>query len=77
MTKLIWRSATHTELAQLLRQAQLDDSRAVGPVTVYHLTVAGQDVLAVALADGQALVIETAPKPTVNRRHGRPHPVTE
>lgn len=68
MNKLSWQAIPQGELALLLGQARLDDSRAVGPATVYQLTVEGRDVLAIALADGQALLVEslTAPKP--NRR---------
>ena len=74
MSKLNWRSVTTSELALLLKQAQLDDSRAVGTSTVYQLRVEGHDLLAVSLSDGQALLIEAAAKPTLNRRHRTSNP---
>ena len=68
MSKLSWQAIPQGELALLLGQAQLDDSRAIGPATVYQLTVEGRDVLAVALADGQALLVESHAAPKPNRR---------
>jgi len=75
MSKLSWRAIPQGELALLLGQARLDDSRAIGPATVYQLTVEGRDVLAVALADGQALLVESLAAPKPNRRQNtRPKP---
>ncbi len=68
MNKLNWRAATTAELALLLKQAELQDSRAVGLATVYQLSHEGRDLIAVSLADGQALVIESVAKPHLNRR---------
>ena len=68
MNKIHWRTATLGELALLLEQAQLDDSRAVGACTVYQLCVQGHETLAISLPDGQALLIESIVKPPVNRR---------
>lgn len=68
MNKLTWRSVASGELALLLKQAHLDASRAVGASTVYQLNVEGHDLLAVSLPDGQALIIEATPRPTINRR---------
>ncbi len=72
MNKLSWQAIPHSELALLLGQARLDDSRAIGPATVYQLTVEGRDVLAVALADGQALLVESRAAPKPNRRQSKP-----
>lgn len=72
MSKLSWKAIPQAELALLLGQARLDDSRAVGPATVYQLTVEGRDVLAIALADGQALLVESLASPKPNRRHRTP-----
>lgn len=69
MSKLSWQAIPQAELALLLGQARLDDSRAIGAATVYQLTVEGRDVLAVALADGQALLVESLAAPKLNRRH--------
>lgn len=68
MNKLHWRAANTAELALLLKQAKVQDSRAIGSATVYQLTHDGRDLLAVSLADGQALVIESVAKPRRNRR---------
>ncbi len=70
--KLSWQAIPQGELARLLGQAQLDDSRAVGAATVYQLTVEGRDVLAIALADGQALLVESHAAPKPNRRQRSP-----
>lgn len=69
MNRLNWRTIASTELAQLLKGATLDDSRAVGASTVYQLSINGRDVLAVSLPDGQAVVVEVvAPLHTSRRR---------
>jgi len=68
MSKLSWQAIPQGELALLLGQARLEDSRAIGAATVYQLTVEGRDVLAVALADGQALLVESLAAPKPNRR---------
>jgi hypothetical protein len=72
MNKLSWHTIPQSELALLLGQARLDESRAVGPATVYQLTVEGRDVLAIALADGQALLVESHAAPKPNRRQRTP-----
>lgn len=70
--KLSWQAIPQSELALLLGQAQLDDSRAIGPATVYQLTVEGREVLAIALADGQALLVESHAAPKLDRRQSTP-----
>lgn len=68
MNKLSWRSMPHADLAQLLGRATLSDSRAVGASTVYHLSVEGRDQVAIALPDGQAVLVETNGRVRVKRR---------
>ena len=68
MNRLTWRSVPRGDLALLLKSAQLDDSRAVGTSTVYQLNVDGQDVLAVSLPDGQAVLVELKTTPNLLRR---------
>jgi hypothetical protein len=68
MNKIQWRSMQASELAQLLLQTELIESRAVGPSTVYRLALPGRELLAVSLPDGQALVLEPQSFPAVNRR---------
>ena len=72
MSRLKWHAIPNGELALLLKEAQLDDSRAVGPSTVYHLNRNGQDVLAVSLPDGQAVVVELNTRPHTLRRREDP-----
>lgn len=72
MSKLNWHAAPPGELALLLKQAKLDDSRAVGSSTVYRLNLAGREVLAVSLADGAAVIIEAHVPPRVKRRRVDP-----
>lgn len=68
MSRLRWRTAHQGELALLLEKSRLDDSRAVGASTVYQFHLDGQDVLAVSLPDGQAVVVEINSKPHTLRR---------
>lgn len=72
MSKLNWRAVPQGELALLLKQAQLDDSRAVGTSTVYRLNLAGREVLAVSLADGTAVIVEAQSPPRAKRRRVDP-----
>jgi|JI8StandDraft_1071087.scaffolds.fasta_scaffold236194_2 hypothetical protein len=72
MSRMRWRSAPHGELALLLEKARLDDSRSVGASTVYHLNLDGQEVLAVSLPDGQAVVVEINTRPHTLRRRVDP-----
>ena len=73
MNKIQWQTLSATELALLLQQAQVQAARAVGAATVYQLSVDGRELLAVSLADGQALRMDPVSWPSVNRRsRGRP-----
>ena len=69
MNKLSWQAIPQSELALLLGQAQIDDSRAVGSATVYQLTVEGREVLAIALGNGEALLVESCVQPKIDRRN--------
>lgn len=69
MNKIQWQILSAAELAQLLQKAQVQESRAVGTSTVYQLNVDGRELLAVSLADGQALRMEPQSWPSVNRRN--------
>ncbi|MFZ6847842.1 hypothetical protein [Undibacterium sp. RuRC25W] len=68
MTKLVWRIAPVTDLSQMLVGADLEKSTAIGNVNLYHFQVEGQEKIAVALADGQTLVIEINSKESYRRR---------
>lgn len=68
MSKLQWRNAGAQELAQLLGGAQVLESRAVGASTVYRLALQGQEQIAVALPDGEVLVIAPVVFANPNRR---------
>lgn len=68
MNKIQWQTLSASELAQLLKHAQVQEARAVGAATVYQLNIDGRELLAVSLADGQALRIEPHSWPSVNRR---------
>lgn len=73
MNKIEWRTLSAAELSQLLQQADIQESRAVGAATVYRLGMPGCELMAVSLADGQALVMEPKSWPSANRRsRGRP-----
>lgn len=72
MSKLVWHVGTVVELSQLLMQATLEKSLAVGGLTVYHFVHEGQERLALALADGQAILI--APEQTGRPRRRRRDP---
>jgi len=67
MNKLSWRIAPVSELSQMLVSAHLEKSSAIGDATLYHFQQEGQEKMAVALPDGQALMIELQ-SPEVKRR---------
>lgn len=78
MKPLHWQALDASALAALLRGATLTDSRAVGASTVYQLQHDGRHLLAVALPDGQAVVVETAARAHYQRRSvDRDPPATE
>lgn len=68
MNRLSWRAVPRGDLSLLLEKARLEDSRAVGSSTVYQLNLNGQDVLAISLPDGQAVIVELNANPHTLRR---------
>lgn len=68
MKPLQWRNLDAAALAELLGRATVQDSRAVGESTVYEMQCEGQALLAIALLDGQAIVVERAPRTPLHRR---------
>ncbi len=70
MKRLRWRVASGPELSQLLREATLHESAAVGNATVYRLGLEGSEQVAIALPDGQVVVID----PELVRRTRRRRP---
>jgi len=67
MSKFSWRIAPVSELSQMLVSAELENSTAIGGATLYHFQHDGQEKMAVALADGQTLMIELQ-QPGAKRR---------
>jgi hypothetical protein len=68
MSKLQWRVATLDELSTLLTQARVEKSAAIGTSTIYQVVHEGQETIAVALPDGQAVIIELAKLLNTKRR---------
>lgn len=68
MNKLLWRAGKVTELPELLMQATLENSAAIGAATVYHFKHDGIEKLAISLPDGQAIIIEAAATGRPRRR---------
>ena len=68
MKRLEWRSVARGELAQLLKNAPQVSSTAVGDATIYQLENDGRETLAIALTDGQAVIVEAAAAPLAKRR---------
>jgi predicted DNA-binding protein (UPF0251 family) len=72
MTKFQWRTESAADLANLLRQASLEKSAAIGTSTIYQIMHDGREKLAVSLPDGQVLIIEAAEPTKVRRRRVDP-----
>ncbi len=68
MTKFQWRTESGAELATLLRKATLEKSAAIGASTIYQIMHNGREKIAVALPDGQVLIIEAAESTKIRRR---------
>ncbi|MDP3653980.1 MAG: hypothetical protein Q8R67_20105 [Rhodoferax sp.] len=68
MSKLLWRVGSSGELAKLLRAATLEESAAVSGATVYRVQHESTEKIAIALPDGQALIIEPAATGRPRRR---------
>ncbi len=69
MTKLQWRTVSHAELAGLLSKAELLHSEVSAEATVYHLQLQQQEMIAIALASGSALVVDGYVAGSPRRRH--------
>ncbi len=70
--KLAWRRLERRALADLLTTARAIDSSAAGATTIYRLETDAGEVLALALPDGEALVVGlAAPAPKRRRRAER------
>jgi hypothetical protein len=72
MTKFQWRTESATELATLLKQAEIKTSAAIGTSTIYQIMHDGCEKLAVSLADGQVLIIEAVVPAKIRRRRVDP-----
>jgi hypothetical protein len=60
MKKLHWRIGSSEQLSHLLMQATLEKSTAIGSSTLYHIMHDGEEKIAIALPDGQTLIIALA-----------------
>ncbi len=69
MKKLHWHIGSSAQLSHLLIQATLEQSAAIGGSTLYHIMHDGEEKLAIALPDGQTLIVALAnPDSTHSRR---------
>ncbi len=73
MRDVAWHAIGRDELAQLLSEASRIASRGIGATTVYELEHDGHGIVAMALPDGHALVIERAPLSRWRRRMDAEH----
>jgi hypothetical protein len=72
MTKFQWRTESATELATLLRQAEIQNSAAIGANTIYQIMHEGREKLAISLAGGQMLIVESVVAAKTRRRRVDP-----
>ncbi len=72
MTKFQWRTESATELATLLKQAEIQTSAAIGTSTIYQIMHDGREKLAISLEGGQMLIIETVAPTKIRRRRVDP-----
>lgn len=68
MNKFQWRTESAAGLANLLKQATLEKSAAIGSSTLYQIHHEGSEKIAISLPDGQALIIESGELLRVRRR---------
>ena len=68
MSKFQWHTESATELATLLKQAEIQTSAAIGTSTIYQITHEGREKLAISLPEGQTLIIEASEPLKVRRR---------
>lgn len=72
MSKLLWRVGSSGELANLLSEAQLQESAAVSSSTVYCISHDNKDKIAISLPNGQVLLIEPHIVSRPRRRRAEP-----
>jgi predicted DNA-binding protein (UPF0251 family) len=72
MSKLQWRVASASQLSELLTQAKLDKSAAIGNSTMYQIMHEGREMLAIALPEGQVIVIDIVDQVNAKRRRADP-----
>jgi hypothetical protein len=71
MSQLQWQALSSEALSDWLAQGELLASSAVGAATVYHLQSTGAsstEQIAIALPDGQVIVVGLAPTDAPRRR---------
>lgn len=68
MKDIDWRPIDRHALAVLLSEAKRLTSRAIGGTTIYRLEHNNREVIAMALSDGHALVVEQKPQAKWRRR---------
>jgi predicted DNA-binding protein (UPF0251 family) len=72
MSKLQWCTTSASRLSELLTQAKLDKSAAIGNSTMYQIIHEGREMLAIALPDGQVIVIDIVDQLNAKRRRADP-----
>lgn len=68
MREVAWHAVGREELASLLHDGKRLSSHAVGATTIYRLEHDGHEILAMALPDGHALIVERSPQAKWRRR---------
>ncbi|HEX8988292.1 MAG TPA: hypothetical protein VF816_10050 [Rhodocyclaceae bacterium] len=68
MKDIDWKAISRQELASLLVETRRVSSHAVGATTLYRLERNGREILAMALPDGYALILEKAAQAKWRRR---------
>lgn len=69
---LSWRIGAVQELADLLADAELSQSRAAGACTIYQFRSGNQDMLAITVGHQQVVFIDTQSPAGLGRRNGDP-----
>mgnify|MGYP000025764753 CR=1 FL=1 len=72
MSQLQWKVESATTLASILKHAKLEKSAAIGAATLYQIMHEGREKLAIALPDGQTLMIESGEPARIRRRRVDP-----
>ncbi|MDO8931815.1 MAG: hypothetical protein Q7U97_05415 [Rhodocyclaceae bacterium] len=68
MKNVAWRAIDRRELAALLTDGDLLASQAVGETTIYRLAADGREIIALALPDGRAIILEPLVPAAARRR---------